>query len=206
MKAALLIFAALIAYICAAPSPCCTPDQWTGDVLEWDDELDFFVVRHFTYDARLNRLRADNEIHHTRTFKNTEILFYNNRVAYRIEAGVCRKLTLSGNFQRICLPSNSTYEATVSIGNSLATDLFNFRDRARGVYLDDLVTSAECLPVTSMLITPRVRHEYSEVWNVVTSVDPTSFQIPDICNPNDPPIGVYPLSQKMKWYYIHSHL
>jgi len=205
MKATLLVFVALIALVCAAPTPCCSPNLWTADVLEWDDELDFFVIRHLAYDADNQRIRADNELHHTRTFKSSDLLFFKDKVVYRIEAGVCRKYTLSGNFNKICVAGNATFEATVTIGGSLSSNVFFYRDTQRSTYMDQLVSADGCLPLTTILVTPRIGHEFSEVWNHQATIDPTAFHIPDICRPDMASVGTYALSQKMKWYYLNSH-
>eukprot|EP01092_Planopodium_desertum_P003360 TRINITY_DN15_c0_g2_i1.p2 TRINITY_DN15_c0_g2~~TRINITY_DN15_c0_g2_i1.p2 ORF type:complete len:219 (+),score=70.64 TRINITY_DN15_c0_g2_i1:30-659(+) len=181
MNTAALVFALLFAVVFAAPSPCCTPNQWNGKQVSWDPYR--FVRREVTinYDYTNQRERFDVQDYHGAPVVYSILILYQSNTMYTFNTTSCAKTSLTTPMRQFCVPSNATYAGTITIGETSA----NVWQEVYGDYRIDTIhtNDASCIPINIVAVdAARFDVDFNEFWNVQASVNPAVFTVPPACS------------------------
>jgi len=180
----LLCLAFLFSVASAASPYCCTANQWSSAVINWDPDRSFFFIGEFVYDYTNSQefFNAQENIG-GKHYNVTYIVLYKKSTGYRFyNGGNCQTFALSGNMPQYCVPGDAIYRGNYSIGYSpaLVVNYFEFlRGDDKGTYQ---FSASGCVPVANYghsVRNPNVDQE--QFFNYVTSVNQNLFQVPSFC-------------------------
>eukprot|EP00698_Gefionella_okellyi_P018472 TRINITY_DN5534_c0_g1_i1.p1 TRINITY_DN5534_c0_g1~~TRINITY_DN5534_c0_g1_i1.p1 ORF type:complete len:202 (+),score=31.58 TRINITY_DN5534_c0_g1_i1:41-646(+) len=181
----------------AQTTPCCTPDKWEMFSVAWDPDQLTRAFTHQFYDYVGGRSRID--IHGERKdapMRLSVLSRHDIGRVYFIEGGSCRYHTISP-MERSCVPNNSTFFHTVTVGGLLKSNVFRFEDN--DLLLDVAVTQRDCIPINEVAVTRRFGTEVSEYIDFYPGiVDDSVFVPPNQCTPA--PSGHFHKQPKMRLF------
>jgi len=186
MKMFLVFLVTFLAFCSAAPSPCCTENQWESGVSFFDQDKKIFVFGNMAYDYTNLRqyARTVTDVDGQRTFE-TDILLFANKTGYSILSAngkeQCRKFSIPTPMDQFCIPSNATYLNTFTIGGSLSVDNWRIDMKDETSFVG--ITSTGCIPVSATGAYSRYDLTEESYFNYVSGIaNTTIFNPPSICS------------------------
>jgi hypothetical protein len=211
MKALLLLFFGITFLGLAYSSdedrmPCDMPNMWMGSFhsLKVDDKYCFSKVSfgHMRYDFNNKKLRVDymKKILNKKTLSKDDSLikgslFYcfdkGMGYHYKRDNETCSSFKIGTDMIPPSIPENSNFMGLSMIGGqTIETWQLSGNDTSKQKSWGEFIAFTEdsCLPVSVMTYDPETEKvKYSlQLWDVVPSVPPFSFELPDICKKAEP--------------------
>jgi len=164
---------------------CCSVDQWSALVTNWDPQRNFFAFGFTAYDLTNNREAFSAiEAINNRFYNVTYLMLYGKSTGYRIienfEGARCQKFQINRNLPPFCIPNAAVFRGNMTVGGSLVSNVFEWMGNEAKGYIH--VSADGCVPIRADAIVirnPNVDEE--EYFDYVPLVDPTVFTVPNYC-------------------------
>jgi len=177
-----------LAFVAFVSAYCCTPDQWTGLVTNWDPSKNFFSFGEIAYDYVNKReyFTAVEEAQFPQRFVNvTYILLYNSQTGYAITEDrgttTCKQFPLEYQMMQFCVEPPAINRHNVTIGENLEASVYHYEGQNEfGIAI--IAEDAGCIPVSARQFFQRNRNAAEEQYfDVVNSVNGGLFNPPSFC-------------------------
>jgi len=175
----------LLALTSAQSYHCCTVNQWSALINNWDPMKEFFAFGDMAYDFTNNREFFTAIEHENGTRVNvTYIMLWASNKYYRIFTHLgraqCHTFPLFGKMQPYCVPSMMMLRGNYTIGGTLSVNVYEWMGGDSKGHVQ--VSSDGCVPVKSDVFTMRNPNaDTEEYFDWVPAVNPSIFTPPSYC-------------------------
>jgi len=185
----ILLFVTLAALFAVSygASYCCSVNQWTANIQNWDPQRNFYAWGWTAYDyTNMQDAFTAIENINDKIYNVTYIMLYQKQVGYRIiedfGSSRCQRFQIStSQFQPFCVPNWAVYRGNMTIGATLTIDVFEWMGQEAKGYIH-VTADGACAPVGSNMLVIRNPNAVAEnYYNYVPSVDPNVFKVPSDC-------------------------
>jgi len=175
-----------LAFVAFVSAYCCTPNQWSGIVTNWDPSKNFFSFGEIAYDYSGKReYFTAVENYGRRRVNVTYVLLYQAQKGYRIMSdphggsATCSSFPLNGSMPQYCVGAPAMNRVNVTIGETLNTQVWEYRSDQGESRLE---ITDDCVPVRAVGIFGRNHNiDEEDYYDVVPRVDSGLFNAPTDC-------------------------
>jgi len=171
--------------VCYGASPyCCTANQWTSLVTNWDPDRNFYFFGEIVYDYTNSRQYFTAMENDKGKRENVSyIMLHSKGMGYRYyNGGNCQNFSIPTAMPQACIPNDAIYRGNYSIGapGALIVNVFEYlRGGFKGTYQ---TAAVGCVPVKNWghsVRNPNVDEE--EYFDYVAAVNSGVFTVPSFC-------------------------
>jgi len=177
-----------LALVALVSAYCCTPDQWSGRVSNWDPSRNVMSWGEIAYDYTNLReyFTAVERAQFPDRFVNTTyILLYSSQTGYAITEDngqtTCKQFDLQYQMTQYCVQPPAINRWNVTVGGSLEGSVYHWQGQeAAGFAL--VAEAAGCIPISARQYFQRNKNvDEEEYYDVISSVNPAVFTPPSFC-------------------------